>query len=155
MTGLLAEPDCGLDRLLRRLHGSPEAEAFQAAVLGALEAHDRQYGADFIPTLEAYFAAGASAKQTASRLRLHRNTVLYRLQRIAEISGHRLDDPSTCLNLQVALRLRHTRLAAARHATPTSIGERAGTPGKPATPAGAGAPETGSGSGQGGGRALG
>jgi DNA-binding PucR family transcriptional regulator len=61
-----------------------------------------------LPTLEAYFSAGASPKETAARLRLHRNTVLYRLQRIADISGHRPDDPQTALSLQLALRLRQT-----------------------------------------------
>jgi purine catabolism regulator len=100
--------DLGLYRLLYRLHETPEAEEFRQEVLGALEAYDRQHRADLILTLEAYFAAGASPKETAARLHLHRNTVLYRLQRIADISGHRLDDPPTCLGLQLALRLRQT-----------------------------------------------
>lgn len=100
--------DLGLYRLLFRLHGTPEAEAFQREMLGALEAYDQEHGSDLIPTLEAYFAAGVSPKETAARLHLHRNTVLYRLQRIAEITGHRLDDPATSLSLQVALLLRQT-----------------------------------------------
>jgi purine catabolism regulator len=100
--------DLGLYRLLYRLHGTPEAEEFQREVLGELEAYDRQHGAELISTLDAYFAAGSSPKETASRLYLHRNTVLYRLQRIADISGHRLEDPRTCLQLQLALCLRHT-----------------------------------------------
>ena len=100
--------DLGLYRLLYRLHGAPEADEFRQQVLGALETYDRQHGADLIPTLEAYFDAGASPKETAARLHLHRNTVLYRLQRIGDISGLRLDDPTTCLSLQLALRLRQT-----------------------------------------------
>jgi purine catabolism regulator len=100
--------DLGLYRLLFRLHGTPEAEEFYREALGRLEAYDCEHGADLLPTLEAYFAAGASPKETAARLHLHRNTVLYRLQRIADISGHRLDDPQTCLSLQLALRLRQT-----------------------------------------------
>lgn len=116
--------DLGLYRLLFRLHGTPEAEAFQREMLGALEAYDQEHGSDLIPTLEAYFAAGASPKETAARLHLHRNTVLYRLQRIAEISGHRLDDPATALSLQVALLLRQTLRAvgeaAAEPAAPTA-----------------------------------
>jgi purine catabolism regulator len=104
--------DLGLYRLLYRLHETPEAEVFCQEVLGALETYDRQHGADLVLTLDAYFAAGASPKETAARLHLHRNTVLYRLQRIADISGHRLDDPPTCLSLQLALRLRQTLRAA-------------------------------------------
>ena len=100
--------DLGLYRLLYQLHDNPETADFLREMIGALELYDQEHGADLIPTLEAYFAAGASPKETASRLHVHRNTVLYRLQRIVDISGHHLDDPSTCLGLQLALRLRQT-----------------------------------------------
>jgi DNA-binding PucR family transcriptional regulator len=100
--------DLGLYRLLYQLHDTPETTDFLQEMIGLLEAYDHEHGADLLLTLEAYFAAGASPKETASRLHVHRNTVLYRLQRIVEISGHRLDDPSTCLSLQLALRLRQT-----------------------------------------------
>lgn len=44
-----------------------------------------------IATLEAYFASGASLKKTADRLRVHPNTVLYRLNRIEELTGLNLN----------------------------------------------------------------
>ena len=81
---------------------------FYQELLGPLVEYDRQKRADLVQTLDSYIAAGNSPSETAACLHLHRNTVLYRLQRIAEISGHRLDDPQTCLSLQVALRLRQT-----------------------------------------------
>jgi DNA-binding PucR family transcriptional regulator len=39
-------------------------------------------------------------------MHLHRNTVLYRLRRIEEIGGLKLDDAATRLNLQLCLRIR-------------------------------------------------
>jgi DNA-binding PucR family transcriptional regulator len=39
-------------------------------------------------------------------LKLHRNTVLYRLRRIEEVGRLRLSDPDTRLNLQLCLRIR-------------------------------------------------
>jgi purine catabolism regulator len=97
--------DLGAYRVLFRLQGTPEAESFLNEMLGALEAYDRQHHAELLPTLEAYFGASCSPQETAARLHLHRNTVLYRLQRIADISGYRLDDPSARFDLQLALRL--------------------------------------------------
>ncbi|MHB8992490.1 MAG: helix-turn-helix domain-containing protein [Chloroflexota bacterium] len=44
--------------------------------------------------------------RTAEYLSLHRNSLLYRLQRLAEISGHDMEDPETRLSLQVALKVR-------------------------------------------------
>ncbi len=44
-------------------------------------------------------------QQAAARLRVHPNTLRYRLDRIREISGVDLEDPETRLNLAVALRV--------------------------------------------------
>ena len=100
--------ELGAFRVLFQMHGTPEADDFQEEMLGALEAYDREHRADLVSTLDAYFAAGCSPRETATRLHLHRNTVLYRLQRIADISGRRLDDPATRFAMQLALGLRRT-----------------------------------------------
>ena len=44
--------------------------------------------------------------QAAESLYLHRNSLLYRLERIREISGLDLDDPDDRFSLQLALRCR-------------------------------------------------
>ena len=59
-----------------------------------------------MPTLDAYVAAGNSPSETAARLHLHRNTVLYRLRRIRALLGRDPDDPEQRLGLQLALRAR-------------------------------------------------
>ena len=46
-------------------------------------------------------------------LKLHRNTVLYRLRRIEEVGHLRLSDPDTRLNLQLCLRIRDVLQASA------------------------------------------
>ena len=72
--------------------------------LGALVEHDRARGGNLIPTLKAYLEAGEQ-QAAARRLRVHPNTLRYRLDRIREISGVDLEDPETRLNLAVALRV--------------------------------------------------
>ena len=61
--------------------------------------------ADLFHTLETYLDAGGNSVQTAKALTIHRSTLNYRLERIKEICGCDLSDPSTRLNLQVALKL--------------------------------------------------
>ena len=74
-------------------------------------------------TLDAFFESNGSPTETAQRLKLHRNTVLYRLRRIEEVGKLRLDDPATRLNLHLCLRIRDVLQAgAARGAQPDPEG---------------------------------
>ena len=99
--------DLGLYRLLYHLRGTPELRAFYNQTLGALAAYDRRTGGDLLATLEAYFASRANLSETARRLNLHRNSLLYRVQRIEETGQVDLQDPEALLALQVALKARH------------------------------------------------
>ncbi|MBK8020212.1 MAG: PucR family transcriptional regulator ligand-binding domain-containing protein [Chloroflexi bacterium] len=61
--------------------------------------------ADLFHTLEVYLDAGGNGVQTADDLHIHRSTLNYRLQRVAEICEADLGDPITRTNLQMALKL--------------------------------------------------
>jgi hypothetical protein len=63
-----------------------------------------------LATAEAYLDAAGSAQRTASALHIHRQTLYYRLGRIAERTGLDLADGGDRLLLHLALRAR--RLAA-------------------------------------------
>ena len=54
-------------------------------------------------TLRVYFATGANASEAADRLFLHRNSLLYRLERIQRLTGLDLKDPGVALALQLGL----------------------------------------------------
>ena len=58
-----------------------------------------------IRTLEAYFERHGNLKKTANALYIHRNTLLYRLERIQDITGLDLNNPETRLALQLTLRI--------------------------------------------------
>jgi DNA-binding PucR family transcriptional regulator len=53
--------------------------------------------------LRTYFAAGANASPAADRLFLHRNSMLYRLERIQKLTGLDLKDDMVALALQLGL----------------------------------------------------
>ncbi len=86
-------------------HWIPES-ATREAVLESIEPVRAAEGGELlILTLRTYLDLESNAAATAKALRLHRNTVLQRLQRIRELMPVTLDDPSSRLTVRLALRL--------------------------------------------------
>jgi purine catabolism regulator len=73
-------------------------------IVSHLAARDAAKGSALLPTLECYLDSGSNALETARRLNLHRNTLGHRLQKIEYLCELKLDDPTTRLNLQVAIK---------------------------------------------------
>lgn len=96
-------PDLSVYRLLLQIEHNPELVAFQEETLGALLAYEG--GGELIQTLEAFFNHHGNLSQAADTLFVHRNTLVYRMERIAEITGLDLDHPDTRLAVQLALRI--------------------------------------------------
>jgi purine catabolism regulator len=95
--------DIGVFGLLYHLWGNPAVDEFRQDVLGNLEEYDERRGTDLIETLRAYLASGGSVAESAAILSVHRNTLSYRINRIAELSGRDLNNPHDRLLLRVAL----------------------------------------------------
>jgi sugar diacid utilization regulator len=81
------------------------AERFVQHSLGPLLDARTKNRDQLLETLESYLATG-SVKDAAAALKLHRHTVLYRLDKLRELVGRDLDAPPTRLRLQLALDLR-------------------------------------------------
>ena len=97
----------GVLRLIFHLADNPELRAFQRDVLGPLEVSDVTRRSEFVRTLDAFLRAGGNHMRAARDLNVHRNTLIYRLERIQELlGGVNLEDPETRLNLQLALKIR-------------------------------------------------
>jgi purine catabolism regulator len=96
--------DLGVYRLLILLRESPELWEFYRATLATLTDYDHKQHAELLKTLEAFFANLGNLARAAEALHVHRNTLLYRLDRIAEISGMNLDDAEDRLALWLALK---------------------------------------------------
>jgi purine catabolism regulator len=98
--------DLGLYQLLTTLGGNPEASRFYRRILGRLISHDDNKNSELIETLDAFFVCHGNLSQTAHRLHIHRNTLTYRLEQIANLTQLNLDDPDARFSLQFALKLR-------------------------------------------------
>lgn len=94
--------DLGVYQILALLEPVPELQQFLASVRPLVQ-YDQQHGTELVRTLETYFAAKGNVRKVSESLFAHYNTVLYRLQRIEQITGISLEDANGRLYLQVAL----------------------------------------------------
>ena len=93
--------------LLDWLYHLPPEQLPGNAYLAAIETlaeHDRRSRGDLVRTLETYLDSGGALAEAAGTLNIHRNTLLYRLGRIGEITDVNLRDVQQRLNLHVALK---------------------------------------------------
>ncbi|WP_259314429.1 PucR family transcriptional regulator [Capillimicrobium parvum] len=112
---VVSERQYALDRLLRRVCGTAEAQRFVEDRLGPLIAWDRQHHSDLLRVLEAALDFPRH-DQAARRCYMHRNTFRHRLRLARHVLGDAPDDPDGRLAIHVALKLRG------------ALGRRAGTP---------------------------
>ena len=100
---VVAVPELGLTGLLAAVSDERLVD-YSHRHLGPLIEHDRNRKGNLVQTLRAFLETGEQ-QEAARRLRVHPNTLRYRLDRIREISGVDLEDPETRLNLAVAMRV--------------------------------------------------
>ena len=98
--------DLGVYQLILNLSDRDRLGDFCESTLGLLTEYDLRQNADLIRTLEAFFNCHGNLSQTAEALIVHRNTLLYRINRINEIAGIDLNRPETRLALHLALTIR-------------------------------------------------
>lgn len=98
--------DLGVYQLILGLSDREKLVAFYEKTLGPLLEYDMRQHADLIKTLEAFFACHGNLSQTAEMLIVHRNTLLYRMNRINEIAQIDLDRAEIRLALHLALTIR-------------------------------------------------
>ncbi|MFQ3565626.1 MAG: helix-turn-helix domain-containing protein [Aggregatilineales bacterium] len=92
---LLALKERNLDHMRR----------FYRETLGPLVEHDERKQGDLIRTLSGFFEANGNLAKAAADLDVHRNTLVYRLDRIRELTGLDLDDADNRLILHLALKV--------------------------------------------------
>lgn len=73
--------------------------------LEPVAAHDAKHRTGYLETLEAYLDAFGDIRAAASRIGVHPNTFRYRLRRLVEIFGIKLDDADDRLVIGLQLRL--------------------------------------------------
>ncbi len=90
--------DLGALRVLYQLRQSPELKLFVEQVLGSLAGRETLRS-----TLKVFLESGGSQVEASKRLGIHRNTLSYRLRRVAALVGVDVTDPSAWLTLHLAI----------------------------------------------------
>jgi PucR family transcriptional regulator, purine catabolism regulatory protein len=98
--------ELGVYRVIARVEDRETLDAFRREYLGPIEDYDASHGGEYIETLEGFFGCNGNHARAAEVLHLHRNTLLYRLERIEALTGRDLGDPETRLSMQLALKIR-------------------------------------------------
>lgn len=76
---------------------------FRQASIGPLLRHDEKHGTQFVDTLEKYFQNNGSITDAARDMYIHRNTYIYRLEKIKALLGVDLKNSRKLQELQLGL----------------------------------------------------
>lgn len=88
-----------------RCHNIEEMESFVSETLAPLLRLDQTERNMWLETLKVYLENSCKIKQTADELHVHKNTLLYRLQKLEEMLKMNFKDATVRFNLQLACRL--------------------------------------------------
>ncbi|MFZ5351234.1 MAG: PucR family transcriptional regulator [Bacillota bacterium] len=97
--------ELGIFRLLCLEHQEQEIRKFcQETVMPLLE-YDKNKDGELVKTLRTYFECGGNLKKVCKQMYIHYNTILYRIQKIQQITGIDLSDSNSRLNLEISLKI--------------------------------------------------
>ena len=82
-----------------------EMRRFFENTLGELYRYDKDFGTELVLTLEAWIENNLNIAKTSRYLFAHRNTILYRMERISSILNSNLKDANELLKYQLALKI--------------------------------------------------
>ena len=122
--------DLGVLQFLLAPTSRVDLDVFARRQLGPLIEYDRAHGTELMTTLLVYLAADCGTRRTAELLCMHHRTVSYRLQRIADLTGLRLDDQEDRFRVQLACKILGLGSASepCGPEVPTTEGKRHGHP---------------------------
>ncbi|HWT25676.1 MAG TPA: PucR family transcriptional regulator ligand-binding domain-containing protein [Solirubrobacteraceae bacterium] len=84
--------------------GLTEARDAAAQVLGPVMDYDAARDADLLRSLRVFLEQNRSWKDAAAALHVHKQTLVYRMRRVEELTGRRLADTSAIAELWLALK---------------------------------------------------
>jgi purine catabolism regulator len=74
-------------------------------ILGPLDAHDAEHNANLLETLDVYFKSNANLSDAAKAMFIHRNTLIYRIDKIKQILNTDLKDSEENFVFMMALHI--------------------------------------------------
>jgi purine catabolism regulator len=97
--------DQGAYCILSELRESPLLDAYYNDTIGKLIEYDRINNSELIKTLVAYYKSSHNIRETSEEMYMHRNSIIYRIKKIEEITGRSLSSPEDNFDLQMGLKV--------------------------------------------------
>lgn len=92
--------------LLQRVADDAETRRLVAAIMGPLETADAARRSQLVKTLAAYLDANGNIASAARALHLNRHSLIYRLKKIADLTGLDVNEPDDRLMIEMCLKVR-------------------------------------------------
>lgn len=96
----------GIYNLLLHMENSDVLREYYHDFLDPLLEYDRENNASLVATLKGYLMCNGNITKTAQEIFVHRNTLLYRLNQIRDLTGWELEDARTRMNLLASILIR-------------------------------------------------
>lgn len=80
-----------------------EARTLVDRVLGPVLSYDAEHGTELVPSLSAFLACNRSWQRASAQLFVHKQTLVYRMQRVESLTGLTLSDTAAVVELWLAL----------------------------------------------------
>ena len=91
--------------LALKTHNLEHLQRFYEDTLGALIEQDARKQSDLVETLAGFFEANGNLAKAAEKMNIHRNTLVYRLDQISNLTNFDLDEADNRLILHLALKI--------------------------------------------------
>jgi purine catabolism regulator len=86
-------------------HQEQEIKKFcQESIMPLIE-YDRNKDGELVKTLQSYFECNGNLKKVCEKMYIHYNTILYRIQKIQQITKMELSNANDRLNLEISLKI--------------------------------------------------
>lgn len=100
--GIYSFAEYGVYVMLKNLSTVENVRRYYHPAFRILQESDEKDEGCLLPTLRIFLSTGQSIKDTAEKMFLHRNSVIYRLGKIRELTSADLHDPETCFRLRLS-----------------------------------------------------
>lgn len=91
--------------LLGGIARDPQAAGLARSIVQPLVDYDSRSGRNLLETIETYLATGGNASSTARQLNLNRHSMLYRLDKVVELTGRDLSDAADRFVVDLSIKL--------------------------------------------------
>lgn len=107
--------ELGYYKMIIPLLEQPWAVNYAENILEPIIKYDQSYDAQLYQTIKVYFESGCHTKTTSEKMYLHKNTILYRVNKVKELLGPFKNDLEFTTELAMAIAIRESLFQSSKY----------------------------------------